>query len=227
MGNSIEVINQGVGGWTSWHIKEYIQDRVEDLRPDVATFYIGHNDVLTSVPLPYKQLYAAWKQNTGRNMSSFLGDFRLYHALRHIIVSARPAHTRSAVPVKHAEENFKIIQKELQEYNTKIILASEGLAPDPGPMKGYNEMMSSLARKYDNISFVNIAEKLHQYPSSLVYLDDCHLTEYGHKLVAQWFIEEIQNISGKKSPSSNRTNKDMIRELLRLVMKYLKRKFCA
>ena len=100
---------------------------------------------------------------------------------------------------------------ELQEYNTKIILASEGLAPDPGPMKEYNDMMSALAQKYDNISFVNIAEKLHQYPSSLVYLDDCHLTEYGHKLVAQWFIQEIQKIPNKNSPAS-KDNKNMIRE---------------
>ena len=145
-------------------------------------------------------------------MSSFLGEFRLYHALRHIIISARPANTRAAVPVRHAEENFLSIQKELQEYNTKIILASEGLAPDPGPMKEYNDMMSSLAQKYDSISFVNIAEKLHQYPSSLVYLDDCHLTEYGHKLVAQWFVEEIQKISSQKTSSSNPNNKDMIQE---------------
>ena len=194
LGHSIEVLNQGVGGWTSWHIKEYIMDQVDDLHPDIATFYIGHNDILTSVPLPYKQLYAAWKSNKGQHISHILGDFRLYHALRHMIISARPAKTRAAVPVEHAKENFEIIHKTLQPYNTVMILASEGLAPDPGPMKEYNDMMYDLAKNDQNIYFVDIAQKLHEYPSSQVYLDDCHLTEYGHKLVAQWFIEALENI---------------------------------
>jgi lysophospholipase L1-like esterase len=212
LNNSTEVLNQGVGGWTTWHIKEYILDRSEDLRPDIATFYIGHNDILTSVPLPYKQLYAAWKQNSGRNVSSFLGDFRLYHALRHVIISARPAQTRAAVPVSHAKENFKIIQKSLEKYDTSIVLASEGLAPDPGPMKAYNDMMQSLAVENKNIYFVDIAEKLHRYPSSQVYLDDCHLTEYGHKLVAQWFVDIFEEIPNWDHPASKYNKHDQKRE---------------
>ncbi|MEC7984075.1 MAG: GDSL-type esterase/lipase family protein, partial [Myxococcota bacterium] len=133
LGKQWQVINQGVGGWTTWHIREYIQKKAADLSPDIATFYIGHNDLLTFTPLPYEQLYNAWKRNpNAKSLSHFLGDFRLYHALRHTLISLRPAQRRAAVPLDHAQKNLETIL-ELLPKSTSVILMSEGLSPDPGP----------------------------------------------------------------------------------------------
>ena len=60
LGSDWDVLNQGVGGWTTWHIREYVDKKIGELQPQVATLYIGHNDLLTSVPMPYEQLYRAW-----------------------------------------------------------------------------------------------------------------------------------------------------------------------
>ncbi len=192
LSGSWEIINQGVGGWTTWHIQHYLDEKAKQLKPDIMTLYIGHNDLLTSVPLPYKQLYRAWQSGgASRGIGEALGDFRLYHLLRHLIVSIRPATKRAAVPVSDARENLEKITALAKEQNAKVLLASEGLAPDPGPMKKYNEMLSKIAATNDHVRYLDVADKLHHYPSPKVYLDDCHLTQYGHDLVAGWMAEEV------------------------------------
>ena len=186
-----EVLNQGVGGWTSWHIKEYIQRQKDNLNPDIVTLYIGHNDLLTFTPLPYKDLYKAWKSNpSAKSMSTFLGAFRMYHAMRHFLVSLRPVQKKVAVPTADARDNIKNIIDSFSP-NVQIYLLSEGLAPDPSPLQQYNEMMEALAQEYDNVYYRDIALELHSHPSSEVYLDDCHLTEFGHRTVAQSILEEL------------------------------------
>ena len=183
--NTWEVINQGVGGWTSWHIQEYAQRKHELLSPDIVTLYIGHNDLLTFTPIPYAQLYAQWRSNpNAKSLSTLLGQFRLYHALRHFLVSLRPAKQLAAVPISHAQQNIENIIK-LFGSTTSIVLMSEGLAPDPSPLQEYNSMMEKIAEHYPNVYYVDVAQTLHQYPSTDMYLDDCHLTSAGHNVVAE------------------------------------------
>lgn len=195
LGNQYQVLNQGVGGWTTWHIRYYIQAKIEKLSPDIVLLYVGHNDILTAIPLPYKQLYQAWKKNkNGKKIGDSLGQFRLYHAFRHILLSLRSSENKVAVPVDHAEENLEAIISMLPT-KTKVILISEGLSPDPGLLYGYNEMMKALAADKPNVYYIPAAENLHNYPSHDVFLDDCHLTNFGHNLVAKQigqFLQENQ-----------------------------------
>ena len=195
LGNQYQVLNQGVGGWTTWHIRYYIQAKQEKLSPDVVLLYVGHNDILTAIPLPYKQLYQAWKTNkSNKAIGDALGQFRLYHAFRHILLSLRSSEKKVAVPTDHAKENLEAIISMLGEERT-VILISEGLSPDPGLLHDYNEMMKALAEQNNNVHYLPIAENLHNYPSHDVFLDDCHLTRFGHNLVAEQigqFIKEEQ-----------------------------------
>ncbi|MEC8380885.1 MAG: GDSL-type esterase/lipase family protein [Myxococcota bacterium] len=194
LGDKYRSINQGVGGWTTFHIARYVEMRAEELSPDVAIFYIGHNDLLTTSPLPYKDLYKRWESNPNRKqLSNSLGRYHLYHALRHILVSLRPAEQRAAVPVSHAEENILRIRKALLPHRSHIILASEGLAPDPGPLADYNELLMSIANSYEGISYLDAANRFHGYPSAKVFLDDCHLSDFGHDLLADWLSEQINS----------------------------------
>jgi len=187
-----EVINQGVGGWTSWHIHEYIQRKHAQLKPNIVTLYIGHNDLLTFTPIPYAELYKRWRSNpNAKSLSTTLGQFRLYHALRHFLVSLRPGSQKAAVPIEDAQKN---IESMIQIFGTEtpIILLSEGLAPDPSPLEEYNAMMNSIAQQYDNVYYTDVAQLLHTYPSTDVYLDDCHLTATGHSLVADFIYDVMK-----------------------------------
>ena len=71
---------------------------------------------------------------------------------------------------------------------------SEGLSPDPGPLNSYNQLMETFAEKHQNVHYLDIAETLHTYPSPDIYLDDCHLTRYGHSIVAKEIYKKVLEI---------------------------------
>ena len=190
-----EVLNQGVGGWTTWHIEQYIKQKSSALNPDVITLYVGHNDILTSVPMPYKELYPIWQQQSASSAAKTLSSLRLYQAFKYILVSLRGANNKVAVPIADARDNLLSIVSLYPE--TPIILGSEGLSPEPGILYPYNEMMQELAEEYDNVYYVDTAEVLSKFPPHEVFLDDCHLTKYGHQIVAKEFSDTIKEISAK------------------------------
>ncbi len=192
-GGQLQVINQGVGGWTTWHIRRYLLDHIDDLQPDVLTLYVGHNDLLTPVPVPYAQLYAAWRQGEGnRRLSRLLGQLRLYQALRYGLSALRPAARRVAVPIADARDNLVQITDAVVQRGGRVVLASEGLAPDPGPLAGYNAMMAELAEDRPGVSYLDVADLLHRSSGDPLFMDDCHLTEAGHRVVGEAFLKELR-----------------------------------
>lgn len=191
-----EVLNQGVGGWTTWHIEAYTQQKSDVLKPDVITLYVGHNDILTSVPLPYKELYPLWQQQSASSWSQQLSKIRLYQALKYLLVSLKGADNKVAVPVEHAQANLEAIIQLFPD--TPIVLGSEGLSPDPGILFSYNQMMKDLAASHDAVYYVHTAEALSKEPPHEVFLDDCHLTTFGHQIVANMFADTIKEVSTKQ-----------------------------
>ena len=110
-------------------------------------------------------------------------------------MSIRGANDKVAVPIDDAKANLKSI---IQLYpNTPIVLGSEGLSPEPGILFPYNQMMQALADEYANVYYVETAEALSSLPPHEVFLDDCHLTKYGHQIVAKYFSEKIKEVTSK------------------------------
>ncbi|MFT5683979.1 MAG: lysophospholipase L1-like esterase [Myxococcota bacterium] len=194
LGDRFMVANQGVGGWTTWHIRHYLADHLDALAPDVLTLYVGHNDALTPVPMPYSQLYSAWKMGGARSTSSALSRVRLYQAFRFFLVSLTPPSQRVAVPLNDAEDNLRFLIEAVTGRGGKVLLASEGLAPDPGPLVEYNALMARLAAEHSDVGYVDTAAALYARPSARMFLDDCHLTDDGHRLVAEELESALQEM---------------------------------
>lgn len=195
LAGSAEVLNQGVGGWTTFHIRRYVEQNLAALSPDVITLYVGHNDLLTPAPLPYEALYAAWQRGGAlRSVSDGLGRFRLYQGLRYLLVSMRPGAQRVAVPVEDARRNLEVIVAAASAGGAGVVLASEGLAPDPGPLQGYFDMMQEVADRSPTVSFLDTASMLHDAGEGPMFVDDCHLTRRGHTLVADALAEELRRL---------------------------------
>lgn len=193
LGPSYQVLNQGVGGWTTWHIRHYLgQGAFEALQPDVMVLYVGHNDLLTPAPRPYAQLYTRWLAGgTLETSSTLLNRFRLYQGLRYTVSGLRPQSQRIAVPVDHARENLEWIIEQVVQRGGRVVLVSEGLAPDPAPMAAYNDMLAALAQASPAVSYIDAADTMHQQPGSRIFLDDCHLTAIGHDLLASLLLTEL------------------------------------
>lgn len=202
LGAEHHVINQGVGGWTTFQIRRYVEARVDELAPDLLTLYVGHNDLLTHAPRPLEDLFAAWQQvGTARMTSDRLGQIRLYQGLRYGITSLRPASQRVAVPIEHARRNIETIADLVEARDGEVLLMSEGLSPDPGPLLEYFDMLEDVAEAHDAVTYSHVAGTLHdlQGQGADLYLDDCHLTDMGHRVVATQMLEELVS-SGLAAP---------------------------
>ena len=193
LGSRAHVINQGVGGWTTFQIHQYLVDSMQTLEPDVLTFYIGHNDILTSVPLPYSELYKAWQGGSQKKLSEGLSGIRLYQGLRYLLTSMRPPQRRVAVPVEDAKAMLEEIIELMEKRGGSVILASEGLDPSPGPLTDYNNMLAGLAEAHANTRFVDTADRLHASDDD-AFFDDCHLKPDGHMIVANALYEELESM---------------------------------
>ncbi len=187
LGPDVQVVNQGVGGWTSLHVRRYVETRPEVLDADILVLYLGHNDLLTESPRPYRQLYAAWKAGGSAStvVSDVLGDIRLYQLLRFSLQALTGVGVGPAVPVDDAADNLATIADLQQQRGGKVLLVSEGLAPDPSVMQPYVDLMQELARtRGDHVAFLDGGALLGDPSRSGLFLDDCHLTRQGHELLA-------------------------------------------
>ncbi len=186
LGSGVQVLNQGVGGWTTWHIRHYLEGgQLAPLAPDILVLYVGHNDILTETSLPYSLLYERWqKGGVAREGSRLLNSVRLYQGLRYLLLALRPSSLKTAVPIDEARENIDWIIREATRDGGDVVLVTEGLSPDPGPLTPYNDMMRQLAQASPRVHYLDAAAVLAEHPSRSIFLDDCHLTDRGHRMLA-------------------------------------------
>ncbi len=185
-GPSVQSVNQGVGGWTTLHIRRFLETRLDDVDPDVVVLYIGHNDVMTESIRPYGALYAAWQQgnDVSITVSGALSNVPLYQLARFGLQSALGGSVAAAVPIADARSNLTQIAALLDARNVPMMVVREGVVPDPSVLDGYGDMLSSWAADTENAVFVDAAAQLTGPGAGDVFLDDCHLTDRGHARVA-------------------------------------------
>ena len=183
LGEEFDVINQGVGGWTSFHMAHYFVSKAAELAPDIVTVYAGHNDLLTKSTAPYRELYSAWSANSLTSGPSILDSVLLYQGLRFVVGAMISPEGAIAVPVEHARDNLVQIIDAAENQGAAVILMTEAISPDSGPMTGYSNMMIEIAESYENVSYLEIPAMVLARGSSM-FLDDVHLTDAGHRTVA-------------------------------------------
>ena len=182
LGPEVEVVNQGVGGWNTFHIRTYLERSLDVLAPDVLTLYVGHNDLLTRSRLPYRELHARWQQGGGTGTLP-LGSLRLYQGLRHLVGALVQREERVAVPIAHAEDNLEAISEMAAEQGARVLLITEATHPHPRPQVAYGALLDEVAGRHDHVASLDGSTHLLGLGSGM-FLDDCHLTDRGHRALA-------------------------------------------
>ena len=190
IGDHYEVLNQGVGGWTSFHMARYFEEKLEALDPDVVTVYAGHNDLLTRSEAPYRELHARWTTTGATSTESPLSGILLYQGLRHLIGALVNPMGSVAVPLDHAEENMRAIATAAATVDARVVLMAEAISPDPGPLEEYSEMLMRLAEELPHVSYIEVPTPILARGSAM-FLDDVHLTDAGHRTLAGLMAEHL------------------------------------
>ncbi len=186
LGPAVQVVNQGVGGWTSLHVRRYVETQVDLVDPDVVVVYLGHNDILTPSSRTYADLLEAWRRGDDPSLaaSSRLGTIRVYQALRFGIQALVAPPSGVAVPVDDARDNYEAMARVLRDRGGRMLLVREAVSPDPSPLLAYGEMMASLADDAA-VAYLDAAPVLVNPEVHDAFLDPCHLTPHGHALLAR------------------------------------------
>lgn len=190
-GTDWEVVNQGVGGWNTLHIRLYVESQIERLDADILALYVGHNDVLSLSPVPYRELYARYQGGAGwaSSASAYLNGSRLYNGLKFALFAMRDRSGAVAVPVEDARVNLGAIIDVARAHHVRVLLMTEGLNPDAVAMVPYGAMQASFVAP--DVGYLDAAGQLWQRDDPELFLDDCHLSVPGHVALATMIQEKL------------------------------------
>ena len=204
------VLNFGVGGWTTFNIKNYLKyhiDVIDMINPRAAVFYIGVNDIKYMMgSITAERLWI--RQNnenkiirylklllTQSNIYSFIG--RTVSEIKKGSILLQSKNLVSAVSLDEANDNIIEIIKILGKRNIKVIFVTEiesslfdrGM-DDNNPMLSYNKQ---LKRKADSryVFFIDVTDYFRRFRKENILYDYVHLTEKGNKLLADYIVNYL------------------------------------
>ncbi|GDX81650.1 hypothetical protein LBMAG42_34610 [Deltaproteobacteria bacterium] len=189
-----EVVNQGVGGWNTLHIRLYAESQLERLNPDILVLYVGHNDLFTRGVASHKALLDRYRQPANSTVlaaSDVMHRSRLFVGFKFVLLSWR-GDAAVAVPLADARENLNTILGLAQARGAHVLLVTEGLSPDAAPMSTYADLLAELAETSHQRAF-DASARFAAEANPDDFLDDCHLTVSGHVRLARWIEAELRD----------------------------------
>ena len=186
-----EIINQGVGGWTSFHIRKFLDGHVDTLNAEVWTIYLGVNENLPT-RMSFSDLYDAWQSGRLEQRFSALDNIRLFQGLRLLARGMQPG-AGAGVPPDELKDNLMHILSLARARNVKVLLMSEGVRPDPRILWHYAEVMSEVAATGEDVHYLDTASLLDAV-GDRAFIDSNHLTDLGHRTVANAMKAELDRL---------------------------------
>ncbi|MDG1137094.1 MAG: SGNH/GDSL hydrolase family protein, partial [Phycisphaerales bacterium] len=186
-----EIVNQGVGGWTSFHIRKYLEGHADTLDANIWTIYLGVNENLPT-RMSFADLYDAWEAGSLSEGITALDNIRLFQGLRLFTRGLQPG-AGAGVSPKALRDNLEQIIQLAQARQVKVLLMSEGVRPDPRILWHYAAVMSEVADESDDVVYLDTATLLDQVGDG-AFIDSNHLTDLGHRTVAAALKAELTRL---------------------------------
>jgi hypothetical protein len=187
----VEVVNQGVGGWTSFHIRKFLDGHADSLNAEVWTLFLGVNEKMPT-RMSFADLYDAWLSGGLGQPFSALDNIRLFQGLRLLIRGMQPG-AGAGVPPEDFQENLEHIITLAQQRGAKVLLMSEGVRPDHQILWRYAEVMDQVAGSNDHVQYLDTATTLDGV-GDRAFIDSNHLTETGHRTMARAMWTELNRL---------------------------------
>ncbi len=191
-GHDAEVLNQGVGGWNSFHVRLYLGEFIHRLGPDVLTVYVGMNDLNTLGGWTYTEYWQTYQRSGGAVpvVRQWLNRSRLYVAFKSLLLLRGGSGQVPAVPVEDARDNLGAICDLAAEQGTEVVLVSEAIRPPPAMYDRYLSMMQEVSQAH-GAHYLDAAGHLEARGFEDLFLDQNHLTDRGHEVLADLLAEHL------------------------------------
>lgn len=188
----LQVVNQGVGGWTTLHVRRYLETNVERVDPDIVVLYVGHNDRMTESPVPYKQVFGQLDAGASTSLSLALADVRLYQGFRFLVRTVAGTGVGVAVPVEDTRDNLVAMIDLMRGRGGQVLLVREAVATGAALLEPYGRMMRSL--EAPDVAFADAARALESPTATGLFVDNVHLSASGHEALAQVLHDRLNEL---------------------------------
>ena len=196
-----EVINAGVGGYTSYQALYYFKKKLYKFKPDLVTICFGANDgnnndeirIFCSDKDYYEKLLTVSQNRALFEISRFLNKSRIYALLEKIIYSSKRIFIKpkQRVPPLDFKENLENFIKLSKIYSFKLLFIFEAhvslnkLNVEIENNPYYGIMLRLASDNPESVQLVDTISLLRKYENKIVFYDNMHPTPYGHKLIAE------------------------------------------
>ncbi len=203
-----EVINAGVGGYTSYQALYYFEKRLYKFNPDLVTICFGANDsnnnselgILCSDKEYYETLLTLSKNKIFFGTLRLLDNSRIYALLEKSTYNLKKLFIKPKQRVSPFDfkENLEMFIKLSKIYNFKLLFIFEShinlnsLDIEIKKNPYYNIMFMLAKDNPERVQLVDTISLLRRY-NNIVFYDRVHPTPCGHKLIAELIIDVLKN----------------------------------
>ena len=205
-GAAYNVLNFGVSGWTTFQIRLFLETYYKKysagIKPDMAIFYIGHNDLISIQPgASLKDKYELKKRENRvfKLVRNRVERIRLYNGLRKLTETALTGKKSikyvRAVSLKDTAESIDVIIDYFSRNNIKTVFIMEVMVE---PSKSYlsdNDIIKKyLMRKSDGrgVFYIDAREYLLSFATHEIFSDQVHFSRRGAELFAAYILDKLE-----------------------------------
>lgn len=202
---TFEVINAGVGGYSSFQSLMYLKYTLLEYEPDIITLCAGVNDnnnnAEIGISLTDKEYWERLQKkaqqpptivdrilNTTRN---YCMKLRIYNVLDRGISHVTYGPPKQRVPIEDFEDNICALLALAEEYHCTVLLITE-VRQSLQPNYDYCNILQKVSEKYDNAFFIDTRPFLTE---KNCFVDDVHPTYKGHRIIAEVLCDAISRLS--------------------------------
>ena len=167
----------------------YVEREADALRPDIVSVYLGHNDILTRSTRPYRDLYAHWKEHGAPATPFNRAPLPGLSVLLRKPPSDRFLNRCSGGP---CPRDFTAIHEVTRAHGAKL-LDPRGHHTQQRFTKDYDRMLRDFAEGHADVAYFD-APRLLLNSGGDHFLDDVHLSDTGHRLLAGALVETIREL---------------------------------
>lgn len=195
-----EVVNAGVGGYTSYQALYYFTHRLYKFKPDLVSVCFGGNDgnnnyeigSLCSDREYYRRLSGFSKNKALYAFRQSLNSLRTVALMEKIVFQIKKLFIPPAprVPPREFRENLEEFIRLAKLYDFKLLFILEPhirLQPFDREIESnpyYRAMAELSLREPQTVTLVDTISLARQYPDREIFLDKMHLTILGHEKIA-------------------------------------------
>ncbi len=188
MNREFEVINAGVGGYSSLQGLRYLKNKLIGYHPDLVISWFGINDDSDALFFADKDQRLGGSIDLGKK--SFLENSKLYLFLKNIVFRPRLRRVSIEDYYKNCEEMLLLARK--NNFDIVFVVPFEVKDKKIEYYLGYKEALEKLKSKYncpiiDMRSFLNTHEYIDKF-----FIDNCHAIAEGNKLFAEAISESLR-----------------------------------